>query len=141
MPEQITLDFSKIQHVGIPVKDLMCSVPFYQSLGFVEVMRKHFDHEEGIGTCVMLKKQEILMELYQMPDSVIKRDISKRSDGIIDHIAFDVEDIQIAFHTLSMAGFQVLQESPVTLDFWQRGCSFFHVIGPDGERLEFNQVL
>jgi lactoylglutathione lyase len=27
------------------------------------------------------------------------------------------------------------------LPFWKNGCKYFNITGPDGERLEFNQIL
>ena len=27
------------------------------------------------------------------------------------------------------------------LSFWKNGCNYFNITGPDGERLEFNQIL
>jgi lactoylglutathione lyase len=27
------------------------------------------------------------------------------------------------------------------LAFWSKGCKYFNILGPDGERLEFNQIL
>jgi lactoylglutathione lyase len=67
--------------------------------------------------------------------------IKKRKDGHIDHIAFDVDDIDLTFHTLKNEGFDVLEAAPVFLPFWKNGCKYFNIKGPDGERLEFNQIL
>ncbi|MDZ4708278.1 MAG: VOC family protein [Saprospiraceae bacterium] len=132
--------FTKIQHLGIPVTDLSRSIPFYQNLGFQLVMDSPFDHQEGQGRCIMMQKIEILLELYQFPLSTLES-IRTRRDGHIDHIAFDVPDIDQAFEVLSQNGFIPLESSPVFLPFWARGCRFFNILGPDGERLEFNQIL
>jgi hypothetical protein len=35
----------------------------------------------------------------------------------------------------------VLENEPVFLAFWVKGCKYFNTSGPDGERLEFNQIL
>lgn len=40
-----------------------------------------------------------------------------------------------------LAGYKILESAPVFLQFWKNGCKYFNIIGPDGERLEFNQVL
>jgi len=37
------------------------------------------------------------------------------------------------------AGFTI-ESKPASLDFWNNGCQYFIVIGPDEERLEFNQI-
>ncbi len=141
MPRPVSIPFSKVQHVGIPSRDVDASKQFYELLGFVEVMRKIFNHAEGLGTCIMMQKEDIVIEFYQLPASTVVREIITRSDGHIDHIAFDVTDIHQVYSQLHDAGFNPIQEAPVKLDFWERGVQFFHIVGPDGERLEFNEVL
>jgi lactoylglutathione lyase len=141
MPTKVDLNFSKLQHIGIPVRSLDHTTRFYDLLGFEEVMRKPFSHVEGQGICVMMQKGDIMLEFYQLPPSVIEREVMTRKDGQIDHVAFDVPDIDVAFDTLKTCGFAPLQDAPVHLDFWEKGVRFFHIVGPDGERLEFNQVL
>jgi catechol 2,3-dioxygenase-like lactoylglutathione lyase family enzyme len=141
MPHQVSIEFDIIQHIGIPVKDLEQSKIFYELLGFEEVMRKSFDHTEGKGLCIMMQRGNIMMEFYQLPPATIAREISTRSDGHIDHICFDVKDIDLTYTLLQEAGFNPIQKEPVRLNFWENGVKFFHIVGPDGERLEFNQVL
>jgi len=37
--------------------------------------------------------------------------------------------------------FHIVEESPIFLPFRQNGCKYFNILGPDGERLGFNQIL
>lgn len=135
------LKINHIQHIGIPVTDIRVSQAFYEKLGFQNVMPSAFDiNGEKGGIVGMMKRSSMIIELYQMPKSLLP-DIRKRGDGHIDHIAFDVDDIDTAFQTLKKAGFTVLEPEPVFLSFWTKGCKYFNIAGPDGERLEFNQVL
>ncbi|HLF33824.1 MAG TPA: VOC family protein [Cyclobacteriaceae bacterium] len=129
-----------IQHVGIPVTHLLNSEMFYSRLGFRKVMQAGFESDGGQGIAVMLENNGIVIELYEMPASQID-DIRQRKNGHIDHIAFDVSDIDSVFKSSKGAGFEIEDDEPVLLDFWERGCRYFTVIGPDGERLEFNQIL
>ena len=131
---------NKLQHIGIPVTDLSVSVVFYNRLGFENVMRSDFIFDRGTGTCVMMQHKDIIIELYQMPQIQLHQ-IKARKDGHVDHIAFDVDDIDATFNTLKQASFTVLEEAPVFLSFWKNGCRYFNIAGPDGERLEFNQIL
>ena len=62
-------------------------------------------------------------------------------DGFVDHITFDVDDIDTTFNLLKQASFNVIEQAPVFLPFWKNGCKYFNILGPDGERLEFNQLL
>lgn len=140
MENGINLNIRAIQHIGIPVTNIINSVLFYSKLGFVNVMEAPFNHHGGQGTCIMMKRDAMMMELYQMPDSALP-EIASRKDGHIDHIAFDVTDIDEAYAIIKQGGFNIIEPEPVFLQFWENGCRYFNITGPDGERLEFNQVL
>ena len=134
------LPLTKLQHTGIPVTNMVKSEHFYQLLGFKNIMQAPFEIENEKGVCVMMQQGEIVIELYQLPDSLLP-EIRQRSNGRIDHIAFDVADIDAAFIHIKDAGFEPLEPEPVFLPFWEKGCRYFNISGPDGERLEFNQIL
>ena len=139
------LKINHIQHTGIPVTDIKKSEIFYEKLGFKNVMNTTFDYNGGQGIVSMMKQNEMIIELYQMPendpDSYREAEIRSRMNGHIDHIAFDVDDIDRTFEILANEGFNVIEEQPVFLSFWKNGCKYFNITGPDGERLEFNQIL
>ena len=136
------MDFkiNHLQHVGIPVTDLDASEMFYQKLGFKNVMASQFDHPAGKGKVAMMQNGSVIVEIYQMPSTALA-EIRTRKNGHIDHIAFDVDDIDEAFNDLRAAGFDIIEPGPVYLPFWTNGCKYFNILGPNGERLEFNQVL
>jgi catechol 2,3-dioxygenase-like lactoylglutathione lyase family enzyme len=134
------LRLNHIQHAGIPVTDIKKSEVFYESLGFKNVMSTGFEYNGGKGMVAMMKQHDMIIELYQMPEKELA-EIRTRKNGHIDHIAFDVDDIDKTFDTLKKEGFHILEEQPVFLFFWKNGCKYFNITGPDGERLEFNQVL
>ena len=140
MNNAINLTINAIQHIGIPVTDLSASQQFYSRLGFSNVMEAPFKDKGGTGTCVMMQRGNMIMELYQLPEEGLAG-IKARGNGHIDHVAFDVNDIDEAFKIISEAGFNVIEPAPVFLQFWKNGCKYFNITGPDGERLEFNQVL
>jgi catechol 2,3-dioxygenase-like lactoylglutathione lyase family enzyme len=135
------IDFiHRIQHIGIPAHDLEVSIPFYERLGFENVMESPFEFDGGFGTCVMMKNHEVIVELYQMPEKQLS-EIKARSNGHVDHFAIDVADVDHAFETLKKAGFEILESTPTFLQFWKNGTRFFNVKGPSGEIIEFNQIL
>ncbi len=134
------LKINCIQHIGMPVTDLEVSETFYGKLGFINVMASEFEYREGNGKVAMMRRGEMILELYQMPERELQ-EIRQRKDGRIDHIAFDVENIEEAFTTLKNASFSIVEAEPVFLPFWNDGCKYFNVLGPDNERLEFNQIL
>lgn len=136
----MNINIKRIQHIGIPVTDLQRSEAFYKSLGFEDVMSATFIHNNAQGNVKMMKSGDVIMEIYQMPEAELA-EIRQRGNGHIDHIAFDVDNIDETFETLKKANFTILEDEPVFLAFWENGCKYFNIVGPDGERLEFNQIL
>jgi lactoylglutathione lyase len=128
------------QHLGIPVTHLERSAAFYKGLGFENVMASDFVTNGEKGVMAMMQRGDMIIEIYQLPASLLG-EIKTRKDGHIDHIAFDVDDVDTVFETLKSNGYQVIEPAPVFLPFWQNGCKYFNITGPDGERLEFNQIL
>lgn len=134
------LKINGLQHIGIPVTDLKKSEAFYEGLGFLNVMTSHFEINKEKGYVSMMQKDAFIIEIYQMPPMELE-EVKQRTNGKIDHIAFDVDDIDITYKTLVANGYTVLEAAPVFLNFWSKGCKYFNILGPDGERLEFNQIL
>jgi catechol 2,3-dioxygenase-like lactoylglutathione lyase family enzyme len=136
----MNLKLNRLQHIGIPIVDIEISQAFYERLGFSKAMNSVFLHEGKEGKVSMMKRDDIIIELYQMPEPELSR-IKQRGAGRIDHIAFDVDDIDETFQILKSEGFKVVEKEPVFLNFWEKGCKYFYIVGPDGERLEFCQIL
>jgi lactoylglutathione lyase len=141
MSNRIHITINKLQHVGIPVTDIAASEKFYNRFGFNKVMESAFDFEGATGTCIMMQQNDIVIELYQMPVEQLD-EIRNRKNGHIDHIAFDVDDIDDVYATLKAdANVILLEDAPVFLPFWRHGCKYFNILGPDNERLEFNEIV
>ena len=136
----MSLKINSFQHLGIPVTNLKRSEQFYEGLGFRNVMTSPFEENGGTGQVSMMELNGMIIEIYQLPEPE-NAEIRTRKDGHIDHIAFDVDDIDAAFSELKSNQYQVLQPEPVFLPFWKNGCRYFSILGPDGEKLEFNQIL
>lgn len=134
------LKINGLQHIGIPVTDLKRSEIFYEGLGFKNVMTSHFEINNEKGFVSMMQRDALIIEIYQMPPAELA-EIKLRKNGHIDHIAFDVDDIDATFALLKSNGYHVIEDAPVFLNFWTKGCKYFNMLGPDGERLEFNQIL
>jgi catechol 2,3-dioxygenase-like lactoylglutathione lyase family enzyme len=136
----MNLKINRLQHIGIPVTDIEISQAFYKRLGFANIMQSAFMHMGAEGTVKMMQLDDIIIELYQMPEPELSN-VKQRTNGHIDHVAFDVDSIDDTFATLKKAGFTIPEAAPVFLPFWKNGCKYFYILGPDGERLEFCQVL
>ncbi len=129
------------QHLGLPVVNLEKSTQFYLDLGFTQTMRTDLAPDEQRVKVAMLEKNGFTIELYQLSGDEWNKIVS-RNDGHIDHIALNVLDIDAAFAEINKAGFEILEkDAPVMLPFWLQGVKFFTIRGPDGEKIEFNQIL
>lgn len=140
-------NFQGIQHIGIPVADISRSKDFYTRLGFESIMERTFPEKGGSTTAIMMRRENAIMELYQFtppasyPASSRIQDKSvSRPDGAVDHIAFSVIDIESAYNECLAAGLNIIETAPADLDFWEKGCTYFTIRGPDCEKLEFNQI-
>jgi catechol 2,3-dioxygenase-like lactoylglutathione lyase family enzyme len=130
-----------LQHLGIPVTDLERSKAFYAQFGFTETMHKEISTQPEVIPVVMIRQGDFTIELYQLGGEE-RQAIAKRSDGHIDHLALNVTDIVQAYAEITAAGLEVLEDNaPVYLPFWEHGVKYFTVRGPDGEKIEFNQIL
>ncbi len=135
------MKIEKIQHIGVPVCDIEKSIEFYTRLGFKKIMQENFQEKVGEGICVMMKSGDVVMELFQLPDEMLD-DIRSRKDGHIDHITFDSKDIEKDFKEIKELGINTLQEAPELIpSFFENGIKHFEILGPDGEKLEFCEVL
>lgn len=136
----MNLHINHLQHIGMPITNIETSIAFYERLGFKNVMQSTFIHEGEQGKVCMMQRDVIIIELYQMPEPELSN-VKQRKDGRIDHIAFDVDDIDATFALLKHEGFVVIEDAPVFLNFWTKGCKYFNISGPDGERLEFCEIV
>jgi methylmalonyl-CoA/ethylmalonyl-CoA epimerase len=102
----------RIDHIGIAVSDLVSAmVPYVEGLGI------QVEHEEEVPSqmvrVVMLPVGETNIELLEptSEDSPIAKFLDRKGPGI-HHIAFAVEDIEIALERMANAGVRMIDEEP-----------------------------
>ena len=117
-----------LQHIGIPTGNMAATVQFYTRLGF-EVA--HRTRNKGDEVC-FLRLGDLMIETYE-------DDHPTGTAGAIDHIAVNVKDIEAARKVAEETGLSIIEEGQ--LAFWENGVKYFIVLGPNQERLEFNQYL
>jgi lactoylglutathione lyase len=103
-------------------------------------MATTFQLNGNTGHVAMMQRGNMIIEIYQLPEPELA-EIRTRGNGHVDHMAFDVDDVDSLFNQIKEAGFNVIEAAPVFLQFWKNGCKFFNITGPDGERLEFNEII
>lgn len=134
---ELTGNITGFQHLGIPVADLEKSVAFYSSLGFRIENRSELEETGGTTQIAFMVFGSFCIEFYQPAGNF---DFAPKP-GQIDHFAMDVRDIDSAFIYFKDAGQEILEEAPVFLPIHGKGVKYFTVLGPDGEKVEFNQMV
>lgn len=121
-----------LQHVGLPTNDLKATIAFYEGLGFETVYQVR---NEAAGEDVaFLRLKNLTIEAYENGQAAMR-------SGAIDHLAIDVDDVEAAYRLAQEQGYQIVSNGVEFLPFWQNGVKFFILLGPNQERVEFNQYL
>lgn len=128
------------QHLGLPVTDISRSEAFYRRLGFSATMRAELPADGDTIKVVMMELNGFVLELYQLVGGELA-EVRTRGDGHVDHFALNVQDIDRALEDARANNLTVLEDDPIFLPFWERGVRYFTVRGPDGEKVEFNQII
>jgi len=119
-----------LQHLGLPTKDYDATLKFYEGLGF-EVI---YSTINGSDKVAFLKIGDFVIETYEMAETA-------GINGAIDHIALNVTDIESAFEKIKAGGYEMLDTEINYLPFFEKGVRYFTIIGPNAEKVEFNQIL
>lgn len=120
-----------VQHIGLPVKDFEKACNFYETLGFENIYESRQPND---GRVAFYRLGNLEMEIYEAAATA-------GSDGAIDHIAIDCNDIDGAYKSVKESGLPIVSEGIESLPYWSNGIKFFHVRGPAGEKVEFCQKL
>ena len=97
----------KIHHIAISVKDLNKSVKFYKDIfGFEEINR--FTKEGWAGEAVILKLNDMQIELFQFNDSIDKTDDLMKLNVIgLKHIGIEVDSVDKKYGELKDLGVDI----------------------------------
>ncbi|NRR22216.1 methylmalonyl-CoA epimerase [Brevibacillus sp. MS2.2] len=102
----------KIAHIGIAVKSLEKTLPFYTEQLGLELVGTEIVESEHLQVA-FLKIGESHIELLEplSDESPIAKFMEKRGEGI-HHIAFDVDDVTSRLATLKEQGVPLIHEVP-----------------------------
>ena len=78
------------------------------------------------------KVSNLYVEAYE-------RDETPMCCGAIDHLAVSTDDIEGAFEEAKRLGLTLANEQVDYSDYWPGTAPWFHIIGPNGERIEFTK--
>jgi len=131
---------SKIEHIGIAVKDLNISIPIFTTILNTSCYKTEIVESENVKTG-FFRHGETKVELLESlePDGIIARYIEKKGEGI-HHIALAVKDIVQEMERLRGEGFVLLNETP------KRGADnklvcFLHPKSTNGVLIEICQEI
>ncbi|BAG83792.1 MAG: methylmalonyl-CoA epimerase [Candidatus Azobacteroides pseudotrichonymphae] len=104
------MDISRIEHIGIAVKNIKDSLPYYEGI----LGLKCYSIEEVVNQKVrtaFFKVGETKIELLEpiSDESTIAKFIKKKGEGI-HHIAFAVPNIDTALIEVELKGVQVIDK-------------------------------
>lgn len=127
LPKNFQQNCTGIQHLGLPTDDFAGTVEFYHGLGFETIFAN-----EGVN---FLKLGTLVLETYPAEGG------AAMCNGAIDHVAINVKDIEAAWRDAHACGYQTEDKEINFLPFFENGVKFFTIIGPNKEKVEFNQFL
>lgn len=119
-----------IQHIGLPTQDMEATLAFYHGLGF----QNAYETVNGGDRVVFLRLGNLTIETYESRTAV-------SSTGAIAHVALNVTDVDAMWKLAGKAGLNKQDPEIRFLPFWDKGTRFFNVLGPNGETVEFSQIL
>ena len=101
-----------IEHIGIAVKDIENSSPFWEHILGIKHTTTEIVEHEGVKTDIYdtgRGKVELLKSISD--DSTIEKFLNKKGEGI-HHVCFQVDDIEQAISELKEKNISIVSEKP-----------------------------
>lgn len=105
---------TRIDHVGIAVRDLDAAIDFYRRTFGVEVVHTEVNEEQGVAEAMLAvgdSGSAIQLLAPLSPDSPIGKFLERSGEGI-QQVAYGVDDIDAACAQLRERGVRLLYEAP-----------------------------
>jgi lactoylglutathione lyase len=126
-----------LAHVGIFVKDAKRSQKFYEDiLGFKTICECEFSDPANTYHCIIIQNGTCSIELVQ------KKYQNVPGDGVTDHVAMQVDNLEEIMKLLSGKGVVFESEEPAFYEkMLANGSKWIFFRGPDNEHIELTQIL
>lgn len=101
-----------IEHIGIAVKDLNASIPYYENVLGLKCYAVEEVKDQKVKTAFfMIGQTKIELLESTDPEGPIGKFIEKKGEGI-HHIAYAVENIEQALEETAEKGVQLIDKTP-----------------------------
>ena len=125
-------EITRINHLGLRVKDLGVSRAFYEKLGFVFIAGPVgpepvaiMEHPSGVNI-------NFILNADQGCSSNVLMDVAEKKTGYA-HVALEVTDAESALKAVEALGIEITEQ----VEF--EGAKFFFIRDPDKNVIEFHQ--
>lgn len=106
------MNFGKIEHIGIAVKNLEeAKIKYTQLLGIAPYKQEEVVREKVITLFFSVGESKIELLAATDSDSAIAKFIEKKGEGI-HHIAYHVENLREMMQILKKQGFEFIYDEP-----------------------------
>ncbi|WHZ02766.1 VOC family protein [Neobacillus sp. YX16] len=117
----------KMEHVGIMVNDMDESLAFYQNILGLELRNREWLNDT-IELAFLFFPEQPSVEVELVYGGPVE------NEGIVNHLAFTVENIEAELVRFKEAGVKLIDEEPRSILNGTVKIAFFQ--GPNGEKLE-----
>lgn len=117
----------KMEHVGIIVNDMEESLEFYQNILGLELRKREWLNDT-IELSFLFFPEQPSVEIELVYGSQVE------NEGIVNHLAFTVENIETVLSRFKEAGVKLVDDEPRSILNDTVKIAFFQ--GPNGEKLE-----
>lgn len=131
---------TSLQHIGILVPDAEKAAKWYCEKSDFE-RRAEFMSQGSQVVFVYSRATGALCELIQRPAGSKEAADIEKNGARIDHIAYEVEDLELEFAHAKEAGMDIIEGIVDIPEFWDNGFRYFLVRGAGGEKVEYCRVV
>lgn len=129
-----------LQHIGILVPDAEGAANWYiEKSGFEK--KAEFMTSGSRVIFVYSKASGVLCELIQRPEGSAEGEEIRKKGGKIDHIAYEVEDLEKEFAEAKACKMDIIEGIVPVPEFWDNGFAYFLVHSAGGEKVEYCKIL
>jgi methylmalonyl-CoA/ethylmalonyl-CoA epimerase len=113
--------FTRIDHVGVAVRDLESAIAFYQTTFGLTVVSRESNEEQGVHEAMLIVAagdptgipggSYVQLLEPSRPDSPVGRFLERNGEGV-HHIGYGVADVSAALASIGAAGVRLVDARP-----------------------------